>query len=247
VGTKLSKIAFSLSYKREIDYIHFMQMPSPKKHRRREVLAGLVMIMAAISYITSLLLDFDFVSPYATLQEDLSYLSNHLENLQISVWAWLLTAAITFLSIPFYLALFQKRLQVLHYVNSIWLLGASLGFLMMGLAGLALYHELAGGLLAVEEQTNEQVWIKLLGMFQDELFYRRIGSSFLGLFAFGLGLTRFRMKRFPVFAMILLMICGPTMIFFNWHDPEHVIRTAAMAGILIGITTFSVRLINKGL
>ena len=221
-------------------------MQSRNKQRRREVFAGLVIILAALSYVTSLLLDFDFVSPYATLQEDLSYLSNHLQNQQLSIWSWLLTAMITFLSIPFYLALFHKRLKILHYVNSIWMLGASVGFVMMGSSGLELYHELAGGLLRSSTQTEEQVWIRLLSMYQDVLFYRRIGSSFVGMFAFGLGLTRFKIKKFPVIAMILLMISGPTMIFFNWYDPEHLIRTAAMAGILIGMTTFSVRVINKG-
>jgi len=103
------------------------------------------------------------------------------------------------------------------------------------------------GSLSGLEQADEQKWIKLLGLYQDELFYRRVGSSFVGAFAFGLGLTRFKMKRFPIIAMILLMISGPTMIFFNWYDPEHLIRTAAMAGIMIGVSIFSVRIINKGL
>ncbi len=222
-------------------------MLARKKQRRREVFAGLVIILAALSYVTSLLLDFDFVSPYASLQEDLSYLSNHLQNQRLSIWSWLLTALTTFLSIPFYFVLFHKRLKILHYVNSIWMLGASAGFVMMGISGLTLYHELAGGLLSNSTQTQEQLWLRLLSMYQDELFYRRIGSSFVGMFAFGLGLTRFKMKKFPVIAMILLMISGPTMVFFNWYDPEHLIRTAAMAGILIGMTTFSVRVINKGL
>ena len=73
------------------------------------------------------------------------------------------------------------------------------------------------------------------------------GSSFVGAFAFGLGLTRFKLRRFPIVAMILLILGGPTMVFFNWYDPENLIRTAAMAGILIGVTIFSVRIINKGL
>jgi len=224
-----------------------MQVVLRKIQRRREVLAGFAMILAVASYVTSLLLDFNFVSPYATLQEDLAYLSNHYKNLQISVWAWLLTSIITFLSIPPYLLLFHRRLKIFHYVNALWLLGASVGFLMMGLAGIELYQELARGMETSMQGTDEQVWIKLLSQFQDEQFYRRIGSSFIGLFAIGLGLTRFKMRRVPIFAVVLLIICGPTMIFFNWSDPDHLIRTAAMAGIVIGVTTFSVRLINKGL
>jgi hypothetical protein len=224
-----------------------MQTELRKKQRQREILAGLTIILTTFSYITALLLDFNFLSPYTTLQEDLSYLANHLKNQEISIWAWLITSLITFLAIPPYLRLLHKRTRVLQYVNASLLLGAAVGFLMMGIAGLQLHQELAGGLLTGLEEANEEEWLKLLGLYEDELFYRRVGSSFVGAFAFGLGFTRFQMKRFPIIAMVLLMISGPTMIFFNWSDPEHLIRTAAMAGIFIGISIFSVRIINKGL
>lgn len=224
-----------------------MQVVLRRIRRRREVLAGLAMILAVASYVTSLLLDFNFVSPDATLQEDLAYLSNHYRNLQISVWAWMGTSIITFLSIPPYLLLFHHRLKIFHYVNALWLLGASAGFLLMGIAGIELYQELARGMETSAQGTDEQVWIRLLSQFQDEQFYRRIGSSFVGLFAIGLGLTRIKMRRVPIVSTILLIICGPAMIFFNWYDPDHLIRTAAMAGIVIGVVTFSVRVINKGL
>jgi len=142
---------------------------------------------------------------------------------------------------------FPQKLRVLHYINSLWLLGASIGFLLMGIAGMELYQELASGSLTGLEEANEQEWLTLLGLYQDELFYRRVGSSFVGAFAFGMGLTRFKLKRFPLIASVLLMISGPTMIFLNWYDPEHLIRTVAMAGIMIGVSIFSVRMINKGL
>jgi hypothetical protein len=207
----------------------------------------LTIILAAISYITSLLLDFDFVSPYTTLQEDLSYLAAHLQNQHISIWSWLLTSSITFLAIPPFILLFHKRLKVLHYMNALFLVGASVGFLLMGIAGLELYQELVSGSLAGMEEANEQEWLTLLGLYQNELLYRRVGSSFVGAFAFGLALTRFKIKRFPLVSTVLLLLGGPTMIFLNWYDPEHLVRTAAMAGIIIGVSIFSVRIINKGL
>lgn len=224
-----------------------MQADLRKLRRRREILAGLAIILAAFSYITSLLLDFNFVSPYTTLQEDLSYLANHLTNLHISVWAWLATSLITFLALPPYFLLCHKRLRVLHYINTLFLLGASTGFLLMGIAGLELHQELASGALTSLEEANEEEWFTLLRLYRDELFYRRVGSSFVGAFAFGLSFTRVKLKRFPLIATVLLVISGPTMIFLNWYDPEHLVRTAAMAGILIGVSIFSVRLINKGL
>ena len=207
----------------------------------------MITLLAAFSYVASLLLDFNFVSPYATLQEDLVYLSNHLQNHQISVWAWLITAFMTFVAIPFYLLLFHKRINVLPYLNALMLLGASLGFLMMGLTGLGLFYDLTAVVQKGIELADEQTRLDLLSMFNDEQFYRRVGSSFLGTFVFGLGLTKFWLKRYPLVSSILLFLAGPTMIYFNWTDPEHIIRTAAMACIVIGMTIFCVRLINKGM
>lgn len=224
-----------------------MQLQSHKKQRRREVWMGLITLLAAFSYVASLLLDFNFVSPYATIQEDLAYLSNHLQNQQISVWSWLITAFMTFVAIPFYLLLFHKRIKVLPYVNTLMLFGASVGFLMMGLTGLGLFHDLNTAVQKGIELADEQTRLELLTLFHDEQFYRRVGSSFLGTFVFGLGLTKFWIKRYPIVSSILLFMSGPTMIYFNWTDPEHIIRTAAMAGIVVGMTIFCVRLINKGM
>lgn len=224
-----------------------MQPESYKKQRRKEVLAGLILIVTAFSYLASLLLDFDFVSPYASLQEDLNYLANHLQNQQISVWSWLLTSFITFLAIPFYLMVFHGRLKFLHYLNGLLVLGASAGFLIMGITGLELHHELSLQLSGGIEQIDEEARIRLLKLFRDEVLYRHLASSCIGAFAIGLAFTRIKMKKFPFLAMLLLLISGPTMIFLNWYSPDHVIRTAAMTGILVGISIFSVRLINRGL
>ena len=152
-------------------------MPSElhKIRRRREIRAGLTIILAAFSYITALLLDFNFVSPYTTLHEDLSYLSTHLQNQQISIWAWLAASLITFMAIPPFILLLYKMLRVLHYLNAVLLLGASVGFFLMGIAGLELYQELASGSLGGLDEANEQEWLKLLSLYQDELFYRRVG------------------------------------------------------------------------
>jgi hypothetical protein len=46
---------------------------------------------------------------------------------------------------------------------------------------------------------------------------------------------------------ILLMLSGPALIFMSWHNPEHILRTAAIAGIMVGMVIFCVRLINKGM
>lgn len=224
-----------------------MQQKMRKKIRRREVITGLIIILVAFSFVTSLLVDFKFVSPYATLQEDLAYLADHIQNQKISSWAWLTTAIVTFLAIPFYVAVFGTRLKMLHYVNGLFMLGATAGFLVMGLVGLELHQTMVLSFGEGIDQVDEEVTYALLDQFREEQLYRRIGSSFVGLFAVGLSLSKFRLGKFPLFSTILLILSGPALIFFNWYDPEHLIRTVAMAGIMIGVVVFCVRLINKGL
>ena len=94
-----------------------MQQKKRNKTRRAEVVTGLFLILVAFSYITSLLLDFKFVSPNATLQEDLVYLSEHTPSQKISSYSWLATSLITFFAIPFYLRVFNKKPRILHYLN----------------------------------------------------------------------------------------------------------------------------------
>ncbi len=217
------------------------------KIRRIEVITGLLIIMTAFSFVAALLLDFDFVSPYATLKEDLSYLSDHLRSQQISSWAWLTTSITILIATPFYFVMFHKRLRYLHYITGLMMLGGAAGFLLMGLTGLDLHQDLVRITQEGFEQADGQAKLGLLQQYRQAQLYRYAGSSFVGLFAMGLGLIKFRLAKFPIFSTILLLSSGPVLIFFNWYDPDHLARTVAMAGIMIGVTVFCVRLINKGI
>jgi len=224
-----------------------MQKEPRSKRRRIEVITGLIIILVGFSFVTAILLDFDIGSPYSTLLDDLSYLSDHSLNQKISAWAWLTTSLITVISIPCYLVVFHRKLKFLHYINGLFMLGAAAGALMMGLVGLELNQILTQDLVDGIEQTNEQMRIGILQHFKEDKFYTGIGGSCAALFAFGLGMTRFKVPRFPIVSTILLMISGPALIFFNWYNPEHILYTAAMAGVILGLIIFCVKLINRGM
>jgi hypothetical protein len=224
-----------------------MEKKGDRKYRKREIATGLVIILVAFSFLAALLLDFNFVSPYTTLQEDLAYLSDHIRNQEISVYLWLGTALLILVAIPLFLATFHRRLKILHYLNAILMLGASGCFVIMAVKGLEFHQAMVQMLAAGLDQSDETSRLMLLDKFREEQYYRYIGSSLVGLFAVGLGLTRIRIPNFPAFATVLLLLSGPVMIFFNWYDPDHLARTVAMAGVMTGVVVFSVRLINKGM
>ena len=224
-----------------------MQKKRDRKYRKREIATGLIIILVAFSFLAALLLDFNFMSPYTTLQEDLAYLSDHILNQEISVYLWLGTALMILVAIPFFISTFHRRLKFLHYLNAVLMLGASGCFLTMAYKGMEFHQAMVDMLEAGLDQSDEASRLFLLEKYREEQFFRYIGSSLIGLFAVGLGLIRIRIPAFPVFATVLLLLSGPVMIFFNWYDPDHLARTVAMTGVMTGVAVFSVRLINKGL
>ena len=159
----------------------------------------------------------------------------------------MVTAIIIALAIPFYMGLFRKKMKFLPYLNLIFMLGATAGFLMMALVGLELHRDISGMILENLDDASNQNTLHLLEQFRKEQLYRLIGSSCVGAWALGLGFSRIRIPRFPMVSSLLLWLAGPVLIFFNWYDPDHIGRTAAMAGIIIGVSIFAVRLINKGI
>jgi len=223
-------------------------MQQNKRNDRRvwEVLAGGILILVAFSFIASLLLDFRFVSPDSTPQEDLDFLSESIPAQKISSWAWLVTSILTLVSVPFYMAAFHSRLRFLHIINAIFMLFASAGFLMMARTGLQLESQMVEFVSRGIDWTLDKVELSLLEKYSQEQIYRRMGSTFVGMWAVGVGLSRIRARRVPAVSSVLLLVSGPTLIVYNWIDPEHIVRTIAMTGVIVGVLIFCVRLINKG-
>ena len=224
-----------------------MQAKKQKGIRRSEVFTGLLLILVAFSYVTALVLDFNFVSPYSTPKEDLAYLSESITNQKISSLAWLTTAILTLATVPMFLVIFRKRLRVLQYPIGLLMLAASAGFIMMAKAGFELHQGMVVVIEAGLDQAGETAQISLLEQFNQEQLFWKIGGSCVGLWALGVSLTRFRVARIPIISTLLLMVSGPILVFYTWYDPDHLLRTGAMAGIIIGVMVFAVRLINKGL
>jgi hypothetical protein len=224
-----------------------MQGKLHRSTRWTEVFTGLLFIVLSLSYIASLLLDFNFVSLYATPQEDLAYLSEQATNQGISSYSWMVTAFLSLFSLPFYVSSFRGHMRIWPLLNGLFILGAAAGFFMMARTGLDMKRELEIVLKEGLELDNNQLAASLLEQYRLEQFYRHLGSTCVGAFAVGLGLSKFKVKGFPLFSTVLLLVSGPVLIVFNWMDPDHLARTGAMAGVILGMVLFCIRLINKGL
>ena len=224
-----------------------MQDNKLRSRRNIEVATGFFILLTAFGYIFSILLDFNFVSPYTTLLEDLSYLLDHDETQRLSSYAWLLTSVLTLLSIPFYILTFHKKLKWLHYFSALFLLAASACFFITGWLGLQFSESISIALTDNISNLEDSVKLQLLNEFNEEQYFKRIASTCIGIFVIFLGMSRFKIRAFPLFSTLFFFIGGPVLIFFNWYDTNHILRTSAMAVIAVGIIIFGIRLIYSGL
>ena len=139
-----------------------------KIRRKREVGTGLMMLILAFSYIASLLLDFQFISPYASLQEDLSYLGEHTRSLQTSTIAWLITSVFTLLAAPFLFRMLKENHLFLAWTTLILMALASLFFLLMAIHGFRLYNTSLELVNRGIDLAEEKIKLSLLEHFRAE-------------------------------------------------------------------------------
>ena len=224
-----------------------MQKIKRRRIRIIEIITGLIILITAFSFIASILLDFNFVTPYSTLSEDLTYLFDQYNSQRISSYSWIVTSVLTLISAPLYLLIFRRRLRVLQYIAVVFLLVAAAGFFVLGYLGLE-FSESVGLALSAGEVLPENVeHLKLLADFREEQLYKVWASSSLGAFVFLIGFSKIKVRLFPIVSSIFFLSGGPLLIFFNWYDRDHFIRTAAMAMIAAGMILFCMKLIYSGL
>lgn len=224
-----------------------MGKDAQKSRRKREVSAGLLLMILAFSYIASLLLDFQFISPYASLQEDLSYLAEHTPALLTSTIAWLVTALLTLLSAPFLFMLFNEVRRFLAWTNLLLMVLASAFFFLMAFEGFRLYNTTLELVTRGIEEAGEIVKLSVLGQFRSEQLYRLLGSSMVGIWALVLGIGGLIRTGIPRVASLFLLAGAPLLVFYNWYDMDHIMRTIALVSIIIGVMLLCFRLIYRGL
>jgi len=224
-----------------------MHAVNHRSRRKTEVVTGFIMLLTTFCFIAAILVDFNFISPYTTLYEDLSFLIDHRNNQVISSYAWFIVASLIFISIPLYIFTFNGRLKALHYVASLFILAASAGLFLTGWLGLEFSNSIKEVITTSIQNIEENNKLRLLSDFRDIQYYKRLVSSSLAVFVILLGLTKFRVKLFPVLSSILFITAGPVLIFFNWYDTEHILMTSAIAVIATGMIVLCLKLIYSGL
>jgi len=221
--------------------------PATKKIRYIEVLTGVLLILLVSAMLLAMLSDFSFVTPYSTLQEDMSFLTDNIESLRISALIRLACGILSLILIPFFLKTFSYNTRVYHIVNGalIFLISAYyftsvwMEFRLISLIGTMPADFRAGN----ESEFETLILLAVRNLKNLVMAGRMAIGAFLILFTF----SRIKAKRIPLASSLMFILSGPSIIFFSWYDPEHIILTVAMAIGATGMMILGLRLINKGL
>ncbi len=220
--------------------INYFRSVSVKRKlgRNIEIIAGLFMILSAISMLVAYLLKFDYTIPNATFEEDIDFLLDNISRHKVSAILWIVAGSLNLLLLPFYLLMFHRFQKGMHILNAFFLLIIAFSFFRAGfgeiqLAGLTM--ETAG----ISLQTGDPQSVAILINIKQILLLLKIGITAFGGFITILTISRFRKVKFPLIGSIMAFMAGPVIITFTWLNPDHLVMTLALAAgwgglILVG-------------
>lgn len=213
------------------------------KIRKIEVLTGIILILATLSILISYLLNFEYISPEHSIEEDMNFLLESTIPQRISSIAWMITALFTLSLLPFYLITFYRFHRITHIINGLMITIMATVFFRTALAGLSI----ANIVESFPENESIQSVNQVLSLIKDTILLIQTGITVFGGYVFILSISRFKKAMIPLFGTILLFLSGPVLIVFIWMNPEHLILTSAMAAASIGLFISGTKLVNKGL
>ncbi len=214
-----------------------------RKIRKIEVLTGIFLILATLSVLISYLLNFEYISPEHSIEEDMNFLLESTRPQRISSIAWMITAIFSLFLLPFYLITFYRFHRVIHIVNGLLITIMATVFFRTALAGLSI----ANIIESFPENEGIQSVNQVLSLIKDTILLIQIGLTAFGGYVLILSISRFKKAKIPLFGTILLLLSGPVLIVFIWLNPEHLILTSAIATASIGLLITGNKIVNKGL
>jgi len=217
------------------------------KIRYIEAITGIILILAVSAMLLAMLTDFSFVTPFSSLQEDMTYLSDNISSLRISALIRLSCGVLSLLLLPFFLITFSHHTRIYHYFSSFLILGIAAYYLLsvrFDFRMISIIQNLPADFHAGEASGYETQFLLTL-RYQKNLIM--IGRMLIGLFLIFFAFSKIKARRVPVVSALLFLLSGPLIIYYSWKDPEHILLTAAMAAGATGMLILGLRLINKGL
>ncbi|MFZ5939453.1 MAG: hypothetical protein ACOYXB_02660 [Bacteroidota bacterium] len=223
-------------------------MPEKVKNIRfAEVTTGILLILGVTGMLLAMLSDFSLVTPYSSLQEDMTYLPDSIESLRISGLIRLICGFLTLVLLPFFLSTFSHHTRVYHYINGVLILMISTYYFITGGLGfrmISLIRQLSPEFIAGTDNAGLTSLLQLIRLQQNLVVAGRI---LIGLFLIIFTFSKIKARRIPFVSSLLFILSGPVIVFFSWYDPENLALTSAMATGALGMVILGLRLINKGL
>jgi hypothetical protein len=217
-----------------------------KIDRNIEIITGLFLILSVLSLLVAYLLKFDYTIPNATFEEDIDFLLDNISRHRVSAISWIVAGVVNLLFLPIYLIMFHRFQKGMHLFNGFLLLTMAFAFFGAGIGELQVAG-LTMGTADMEVHDGDPMSIAILINIRQVLFLLKTGITAFGAFVTVLTVSRFKAVKFPVVGSIMAFLAGPVIITFTWMNPDHLIRTLALAAAWAGLLIVGARFVTIGL
>ena len=222
-------------------------MPQKRKNWRIiEIITGLILILAVLTMLVAVLLSFDYTIPNATFTEDIDFMKDSILRQRVSSISWLVAGGASLLFLPAYLLMFHRFQIGMHILNSVFILMMSIAFFWLGTAGLHI-ATVTARILDTDLLPGDAVTMEILENIRLVHLLHKAGLTAFGIFATIFTVARFSEVKFPVFGSTLTFLAAPILITFTLLNPDHLLRTSALAMAWTGLLIIGARFVTLGL
>ncbi len=218
----------------------------PDKKRGVERLAGTIALLISFLVVASIFTSLDIYPEYINIHEDLSYLSENLERLQLNTWIWFLNSILIILLGPLILMSFLPYGRSSSYLAAFLISTTGILYMIYSVNGHNLIFLVRDYLKSSGTETDIMAGLSYKIMIS-KTNLQLAAYTLAGLSSIILGLLIASTGHLPRFIGWLAIVGGLIYASFGWISTDNILFTIGRLFFILALILLGSFLLLKGL
>lgn len=218
----------------------------PDKKRGIERLAGVMALLISFLVVAAIFTNLDIYPEFTNIHEDLSYLGENLERLQLNTWIWFVNSILIILFGPLILMSFLPFGRSSAYLAAFLISTTGILYLNSAVNGFNLIFLVTDYLASAGDETDTMASLAYKIMV-NKTNLQLAAYTLVGLSSLILGLLIASTAHLPRFIGWMAILGGLIYACFGWINMDHLLFTAGRLLFLLALIILGSFLLLRGL
>ncbi len=218
----------------------------PDKKRGIERLAGVMALLISFLVVAAIFTNLDIYPEFTNIHEDLSYLGENLERLQLNTWIWFVNSILIILFGPLILMSFLPFGRSSAYLAAFLISTTGILYLNSAVNGFNLIFLVTDYLASAGDETDTMASLAYKIMV-NKTNLQLAAYTLVGLSSLILGVLIASTAHLPRFIGWMAILGGLIYACFGWINMDHLLFTAGRLLFLLALIILGSFLLLRGL